>query len=83
MSRPSCGYIGVGMLSAAVVGEVFTSRSSSDYFISVFVAAIKAVAGEPGALLVVKTPTGDRLNFRCSLPNGSCEGIPAKWSIAG
>jgi dihydroxyacetone kinase len=38
------GYIGIGMLSAAVVGEVFTSPSSDSVF-----AAIKAVAGERGA----------------------------------
>src|SRR5271165_7103445 len=40
------GYVGSGMLSAAVAGEVFTSPSSDLVF-----AAIKAVAGEPGALL--------------------------------
>ena len=48
------GYIGVGMLSAAVVGEVFTSPSSDSVF-----AAIKAVPGDPGALLVVKNYTGE------------------------
>jgi len=51
------GYIGVGMLSAAAVGEVFTSPSSDSVF-----AAIKAVSKEPGALLVVKNYTGDLLN---------------------
>ena len=52
------GYVGAGMLSAAVLGEVFTSPSSDSVF-----AAIKAVAGKKGALLVVKNYTGDRLNF--------------------
>jgi dihydroxyacetone kinase len=47
------GYISVGMLSAAVVGKVFTSPSSDSVF-----AAIKAVSGEPGAPLVVKNYTG-------------------------
>jgi len=61
------GYIGVGMLSAAVVGEVFTSPSSDSVF-----AAIKAVAREPGALLVVKNYTGDRLNFGVVAENGAC-----------
>jgi triose/dihydroxyacetone kinase / FAD-AMP lyase (cyclizing) len=42
------GYIGAGMLSAAVLGEVFTSPSSDAVF-----AAIKAVTGKPGVLLVV------------------------------
>jgi dihydroxyacetone kinase len=52
------GYIGAGMLSAAIAGEVFTSPSSDTVF-----AAIQAVAGPPGAVLVVKNYTGDRLNF--------------------
>ena len=42
------GYVGAGA-SAAVAGEVFTSPSSDSVF-----AAIKAVAGKPGALLIVK-----------------------------
>ncbi len=60
------GYIGAGMLSAAVAGEVFTSPSSDSVF-----AAIKAVAGKPGALLVVKNYTGDRLNFGLGRGNGA------------
>jgi len=52
------GYIGPGMLSAAVAGEVFTSPSSASVL-----AAIHAVTGKPGVLLIVKNYTGDRLNF--------------------
>ena len=52
------GYIGQGMLSAAVAGEVFTSPSTNSVL-----AAIRAVAGKPGVLLIVKNYTGDRLNF--------------------
>lgn len=43
------GYIGAGMLSAAVAGEVFTSPDTDSVL-----AAIRALAGKPGALLVVK-----------------------------
>ena len=43
---------------ASVLGAVFTSPGSDS-----IVAAIKAVAGKRGALLVVKNYTGDRLNF--------------------
>src|SRR6202789_3947456 len=64
------GYIGIGMLSAAVVGEVFTSPSSDSVF-----AAIKAVSGKPGALLVVKNYTGDRLNFGLAAEMARAEGI--------
>ena len=70
------GYIGVGMLSAAVVGEVFTSPSSDSVF-----AAIKAVSGEPGALLVVKNYTGDRLNFGLAAEMARAEGISVEMVI--
>jgi triose/dihydroxyacetone kinase / FAD-AMP lyase (cyclizing) len=70
------GYIGVGMLSAAVVGEVFTSPSSDSVF-----AAIKAVSREPGALLVVKNYTGDRLNFGLAAEMARAEGISVEMVI--
>ena len=49
------GYVGPGMLSAAIVGDVFTSPSTD-----AVLAAIRAVAGPAGALLIVKNYTGDR-----------------------
>ena len=52
------GYVGTGMLHAAVSGDVFTSPS-----VDAVLAAIQAVAGPAGALLIVKNYTGDRLNF--------------------
>ena len=70
------GYIGAGMLSAAVAGEVFTSPSSDTVF-----AAIKAVAGKPGALLVVKNYTGDRLNFGLAAEMARADGIPVQMVI--
>jgi triose/dihydroxyacetone kinase / FAD-AMP lyase (cyclizing) len=70
------GYIGVGMLNAAVVGEVFTSPSSDSVF-----AAIKAVSGGPGALLVVKNYTGDRLNFGLAAEMARAEGISVDMVI--
>src|SRR5271154_4699599 len=70
------GYIGAGMLSAAIAGEVFTSPSTDTVF-----AAIKAVAGKPGALLVVKNYTGDRLNFGLAAEMARSEGIPVEMVI--
>ena len=70
------GYIGAGMLSAAVAGEVFTSPSSDSVF-----AAIQAVAGKPGALLVVKNYTGDRLNFGLAAEMARAEGVPVEIVI--
>ena len=70
------GYVGAGMLSAAISGEVFTSPSSDSVF-----AAIKAVAGKPGALLVVKNYTGDRLNFGLAAEMARVQGVPVEVVI--
>ncbi len=52
------GFVGSGMLTAAVCGEVFASPS-----VDAVLAAILAVTGSAGCLLIVKNYTGDRLNF--------------------
>ena len=70
------GYIGAGMLSAGVAGEVFTSPDTDSVL-----AAIKAVAGKPGALLVVKNYTGDRLNFGLAAEMARSEGIAVEMII--
>lgn len=63
------GYVGAGMLSAAVAGEVFTSPSADSVL-----SAIRAVVGEPGVLLIVKNYTGDRLNFGVAAEMARSEG---------
>ncbi|QTD94864.1 dihydroxyacetone kinase family protein [Burkholderia anthina] len=70
------GYVGEGMLSAAVCGEVFTSPSTD-----AVLAAIRASAGPNGALLVVKNYTGDRLNFGLAAELARAEGIPVETVI--
>lgn len=52
------GFVGRGMLTAAVCGEVFASPS-----VDAVLAGILAVTGPAGCLLIVKNYTGDRLNF--------------------
>ena len=52
------GFVGAGLLTAAVCGEVFASPS-----VDAVLAGILAVTGEAGCLLIVKNYTGDRLNF--------------------
>ncbi|MEP5631638.1 MAG: dihydroxyacetone kinase subunit DhaK [Tateyamaria sp.] len=52
------GFVGAGMLTAAVCGEVFASPS-----VDAVLAGILAVTGAAGCLLIVKNYTGDRLNF--------------------
>lgn len=52
------GFVGKGMLTAAVCGDVFASPS-----VDAVLAGIVAVTGPAGCLLIVKNYTGDRLNF--------------------
>lgn len=57
--EPFCaGFLGEGMLTAAVCGEVFASPSQDDVL-----AAIVATTGPAGCVLVVLNYTGDRFNF--------------------
>jgi dihydroxyacetone kinase len=70
------GYVGEGMLDAAVAGDVFTSPSTD-----AVLAAIRAVAGPAGALLVVKNYTGDRLNFGLAAELARAEGIPVETVV--
>jgi dihydroxyacetone kinase len=70
------GYVGHGMLSAAVAGEVFTSPSTD-----AVLDAIRAVAGPAGALLIVKNYTGDRFNFGLAAEVARTEGIPTEMVI--
>src|SRR5262249_4842301 len=70
------GYVGAGMLDAAIAGDVFTSPS-----VDAVLAAIRAVAGPAGALLVVKNYTGDRLNFGLAAELERAEGIPVETVV--
>jgi ATP-dependent dihydroxyacetone kinase len=67
------GYVGQGLLSAAIAGDVFTSPS-----VDAILAGIRAVAGPAGAVLVVKNYTGDRLNFALAAELAQHEGIPCE-----
>lgn len=52
------GFVGEGMLTAAVCGDIFASPT-----VDAVLAGILAVTGSSGCLLIVKNYTGDRLNF--------------------
>ena len=67
------GYVGPGLLAAAIAGDVFTSPS-----VDAVVEAIRAVAGKPGAVLIVKNYMGDRLNFGLAAEMARAEGIPVE-----
>jgi dihydroxyacetone kinase len=70
------GYVGPGLLSAAIAGDVFTSPS-----VDAILAAILAVAGPAGAVLVVKNYTGDRLNFALAAELAQRQGIPTETVV--
>ncbi len=63
------GFVGPGMLTAAVCGEVFASPSVDAVF-----AAIMAVTGKAGCLLIFKNYTGDRLNFGLAAEKARSQG---------
>lgn len=53
------GFVGKGMLDAAVCGDVFASPSQIQVY-----QAIKETAGDKGTLLIIKNYSGDMMNFK-------------------
>ncbi|KAG1714028.1 Triokinase/FMN cyclase [Nymphon striatum] len=74
------GFVGQGMLSAAVCGNVFSSPP-----VSSILSAIRAIGkyNKGGCLLIVKNYTGDRLNFKLAMSKAQLEGILVKMVIIG
>ncbi|ANL66205.1 dihydroxyacetone kinase protein [Rhizobium phaseoli] len=70
------GFVGRGMLTAAVSGEIFASSS-----VDAVLTAIRAVTGPKGALLIVKNYTGDRLNFGLAAEKARAEGFDVEMVI--
>ncbi|WP_423924014.1 dihydroxyacetone kinase subunit DhaK [Frigoribacterium sp. 2-23] len=64
------GFVGYGMLSAAVPGPVLTSPTPDP-----ILAATKAVDGGVGVLHIVKNYTGDVLNFETAADLADADGI--------
>lgn len=64
------GYVGEGMLDAAVAGAVFTSPTPDQVY-----EGIKAIATDAGVLMVIKNYTGDVMNFEMAADMARDEGI--------
>lgn len=64
------GYVGSGMLTAAVAGAVFTSPTPDQVY-----EAIKAVGTDKGVLLVIKNYSGDIMNFEMAKDMAEADGI--------
>jgi dihydroxyacetone kinase-like protein len=70
------GFVGEGMLDAAVPGPVFTSPTPDP-----IVAATLAVDGGAGVLHIVKNYTGDVLNFETAAELAEAEGATVRSVI--
>ena len=70
------GYVGDGMLAAAVCGDIFASPS-----LEAVLAGILAVTGDAGCLLIVKNYTGDRLNFGLAAERARALGLKVEVVI--
>lgn len=70
------GFVGEGMLDAAVAGPVFTSPTPDQ-----ILEGIKAIATDKGVLMVVKNYTGDVMNFEMAADMAEMEGITVKHVV--
>lgn len=68
------GFIGKGMLDAAVCGDVFASPSQIQIY-----QAIKATCSEKGTLLIIKNYSGDMMNFKNAAYLASEDGIKVDY----
>ena len=64
------GFVGKGMLDAAVCGDVFASPSQVQVY-----NAIKQCATDKGVLLIVKNYSGDCMNFNNAMSDAQDDGI--------
>ncbi|MHA4262996.1 dihydroxyacetone kinase subunit DhaK [Bacillus cereus] len=65
------GFVGKGMLDAAVMGEIFTSPTPDQ-----ILKAIQKVDAGSGVLLIVKNYSGDIMNFEMAAEMAEAQGIP-------
>lgn len=70
------GFVGKGMLSAAVCGAVFTSPTPDQ-----ILAAIKAADEGAGVLLIIKNYAGDVMNFEMAMEMAALENIEVRSVI--
>ena len=70
------GYVGKGMLDAAIAGAVFTSPTPDQVY-----EAIRTADGGKGVLLIIKNYTGDVLNFEMAADMARDDGIEVEQVI--
>lgn len=70
------GFVGTGMLDAAVAGAVFTSPTPDQIY-----EGIKAIGTDKGVLMVVKNYTGDVMNFEMAADMAADDGIKVDYVV--
>ncbi|MFS0838916.1 dihydroxyacetone kinase subunit DhaK [Paenibacillus sp. 1P03SA] len=68
------GFVGQGMLDAAVCGDVFASPSQIQVY-----QAIRSTAGRKGTLLLIKNYSGDIMNFKNAAHLAGEDGIQVDY----
>lgn len=68
------GYVGTGMLDAAVCGDVFASPSQIQVY-----QAIRKVKSDKGVLLIIKNYSGDMMNFKNAAALAEEDGITVDY----
>lgn len=68
------GFVGAGMLTAAVCGQVFTSPTPDQ-----ILEGIKVADSGQGVLLIIKNYSGDIMNFEMAKDMAEMEGITADY----
>ncbi|XP_052272515.1 triokinase/FMN cyclase-like isoform X1 [Dreissena polymorpha] len=74
------GYVGRGMLSCAVAGNIFASPPPA-----AILTGLRTIAKDnpAGALVLIKNYTGDRINFGLALERGKAEGLKCEMVVVG
>ena len=68
------GFVGKGMLDAAVCGDIFASPSQIQIYQS-----IKETAGNAGTLMIIKNYSGDMMNFKNAARLAEEDGISVEY----
>lgn len=68
------GFVGQGMLDAAVCGDIFASPSQIQVY-----QAIKETASDKGTLLIIKNYSGDMMNFKNAAYLANEDGIQVDY----
>lgn len=72
------GYVGTGMLSAAIAGTIFASPNTKQ-----ILTGLRAIKTPSGTLIIVKNYTGDVLHFGLAAERAKAEGLKVEMVVVG